>query len=417
MSTRAPGSPELLAAVGDLWPGAEVTWARFPGQHGTSAERRRHGIRLTVVPTAGGVGSALPSHPWAAARAVRRHSAAASRSAVAGRLALAAVLWTGAGRWWPHAIQVHGGAHDAFVDLMEGVFGEPVTVAVAIGTARVNRKRVVEVFDRRGRTLGFAKIGGSRVSDRDVRAESAALAALAQHGVPGALVVPRRVWAGTWRDAEVLVSTAVPHGLARRADRLAPPLREMRAFVETFAQPAAPLVGSSWWQRTGSAWSESAWARPGASDVAPDDAVRRSRAQACWGVLGERAGALVPRSAWHGDWTVWNMARHRAGLSLWDWERFDRDVPAGLDMVHHQLNTRPLTDAGQALGFLGAAAQQWHRASGADLRIAPDLLVALYLAQIVARYLPLIPVEGGLALRTRTDLLLQAWERQLEGLR
>jgi hypothetical protein len=42
---------------------------------------------------------------------------------------------------------------------------------------------------------------------------------------------------------------------------------------------------------------------------------------------------------WHGDWVPWNMARHRDGLLVWDWENRAPDVPIGFDLAHQAFQT------------------------------------------------------------------------------
>ena len=45
------------------------------------------------------------------------------------------------------------------------VFGEPVDLSLGLGTARANRKPVLQVFDARGRSLAFVKIGVTPVTE------------------------------------------------------------------------------------------------------------------------------------------------------------------------------------------------------------------------------------------------------------
>jgi hypothetical protein len=51
-------------------------------------------------------------------------------------------------------------------------------------------------------------------------------------------------------------------------------------------------------------------------------------------VAAAEPGEQLELGAWHGDWTPWNMAYDGAVLSVWDWERYQADVPAGYDALH-----------------------------------------------------------------------------------
>lgn len=373
--------------MADLWPHARVE----PGR-GSAADVL---AQFCVVPTAGGVGTALPVHPpRAAAGALCRFSAASTPRAVAQRLALAATLGLTLGvagpRGVPQTFRVVGDPRGSLEETLAQVFEQPVCFSVAIGTARVNRKRVLEVFDRAGATLGFVKLGGTAVSDADVAAESAALAQIATVQLPG-LCVPQVLWSGTWQGVPVLVISALPQSpWQRRTDRRDPPLREIGVLTRAFDQGSAPLTGTGWWPHT--------TARLTTTRAGGDG--RSERALACLDRLGTIAeGRTVAWSAWHGDFTPWNMARHRGGLSVWDWERFAVGVPAGLDTLHYALNTHWSTphDPRAALAVLrGASLDGWG--------------VGVYLAEILARYLPLRAGAGGDVLTSRTDALLSTWE-------
>ena len=57
-----------------------------------------------------------------------------------------------------------------------------VVFSVGIGTERVNRKPVLQIFDTEGRTIAFAKLGDSDQARADVGAEGVALSLLARRG-------------------------------------------------------------------------------------------------------------------------------------------------------------------------------------------------------------------------------------------
>ncbi len=392
LQTRNPEDP-LTDALAALWPGAGVVRGRGRAPRGCHQE-------FVVLPGAGGSGRAVPVAPAVASRAVRNWSAAGHPRSVAMRSVAAVALRLGLGAAVRDRVTVAGPAEGSLRDLLCAVFDEDVTFSVTVGTHRVNRKPVLEIFDRRGRSRGFAKIGLSWVAARDVAAETSALPHVAGLDDIG-IAVPQLVWAGTWHDVPVLVMSVVPRGLRqRRSDRSQPPVHEMRAFTDHFAQPPAQLAGSAWLRQLEHAFAQI------------DDVDLGRRTWQCLQTLLARAGDRpVPMSAWHGDWTPWNMARHRGRLGLWDWERFATGVPAGMDLMHYRVNVATVRS-----GTGPDVVQRALAAAPADSRCpAHDVLTGCYLAAINARYLPLAQGPGGAAIAARAEVFLCVWERWCAG--
>jgi len=377
----------LIEALSVLWPHAEV--GRGP-RHSAAG-----GLDYLVLP--GGRQTAVPRSPAAvSARAVGHSSAASGPRATALRLGLSGALRLGLGSVARDRIHVTGSAAGSLAELLGSLLGEEVRLAVSTGTARVNRKPVVEVFGADGRTRGFVKLGLSTVAWDDVRAEAEALrqvAGLVEHGI----VVPTLLRYGTWRGMPYLLMTGVPQARwHRRRDRHRPPVREMRALTDAFAQPAEAPADTGWLD--GVRGRLLGLADPAWRDTALDCLTALVRAT---------ARRPVPLSAWHGDWTPWNMARSRGRLSLWDWERFATGVPAGLDALHHVVNTSDAGTPEAVRRSLRRAEPVWRAVVGRS----PDAEVAsgLYLAAMAARYLPLAEGEGGRFIAGRAQVFLAAW--------
>ena len=84
-------------------------------------------------------------------------------------------------------------------------------------------------------------------------------------------------------------------------------------------------------------------------------------------------------------------------MLVWDWERFEADVPVGYDALHRAVQT--------AIGNQGVDPTGAARAliAGADRTLAPfdqdgrsaDLVVVLYLVELAARYLRDRQAEAG----------------------
>ncbi len=201
MSAVPAEDTSLIDAMAVLWPHAQVT--RGAGQ---AAPGDRH---FWVLP--GGRQTAVPSVRSVAARVVGHTSAAAGPKAAALRLGLSGALRLGLGSVARDRIRVTGSGEGSLAEFLGSLLGEEVQLAVSTGTARVNRKPVIEVFGARGATRGFVKLGLSPVVWGDVRAEARALAEVAvlpDHGIR----VPEVIWHGTWRGMPLLLATGAAPG-------------------------------------------------------------------------------------------------------------------------------------------------------------------------------------------------------------
>ena len=120
----------------------------------------------------------------------------------------------------------------------------------------------------------------------------------------------------------------------------------------------------------------------------------------------------VGLGGWHGDWGPWNMGMDDGVLQLWDWERYDADVPIGFDALHLiAQSVRPgerrarrqeetfLRSAPATLSELGV---------GTELH---DLTLRLYLLEIAVRYVDALTHGATPALRRRTSWVLGLLEQ------
>ncbi|OLT27979.1 hypothetical protein BJF79_42195 [Actinomadura sp. CNU-125] len=168
----------------------------------------------------------------------------------------------------------------------------------------------------------------------------------------------------------------------------------MRALAAVDGPAREPLAGSGFWEAIR------------ATPAALDDPGRAGRLAAVVEEIGARHGALdLDFGAWHGDWTPWNMAWHRGVLRLWDWERFERRVPLGFDLVHYRLQERTRRpgpspyarrpgDAPDVLAPLGLSAA------------AAEATLDLYLLALCCRYQRAGTGPRGEAVRAQADGLL-----------
>lgn len=353
--------------------------------------------RLAAVPNPRHPRLLVPAaSPRAAAAALMRFSSALGPRDVAARTGYAALLRAGLGRRLPGVVAAEGPS--SLRTHLASVLGEPVEVSLGLGTARANRKPVLEVFDRRGRRLAFAKVGTTAPTRGHVDAEAEALRRLAGADLPAGLLVPRLIAHDTWQGCSVLLMTGLPSAPSWRRDAGRVPAREADALARAFAEPALPLPSTPWWDTLSPP-----------TDGATATTARQRAALADLADLDERLDDPLDRGAWHGDWTPWNQSRTRHGLALWDWERFETGVPVGLDRCHYAVNAAVRRDGPRPEVVLaGLRTADLRTDSPADRRLA-----AAYLLTVAARYArdaATASDEAAVVVQRRADLVLGALE-------
>lgn len=318
----------MLDTVRTLFPGADVQF----GRPSTGAD-----FDFRFVPNARRPNLVVPATPArAAASAVRRFSAAADLRDSGNRWAAGLALRMGTARLARDAIAVRGSS-DSILRHLHELFGQPVTASIAIGTARANRKPVLEVFDCSGRTVAFVKVGVDPVSCKDVEAEARNLKALASRA-PTGLSIPELIDHSWWGDRLVLAMTPLATRCQRPGARRRVPTSLMGAFSRAWDTERLPLAQTPFWHRL----------QQSAGSLSPSEPTERlriamARVEQRWG------STYVETGAWHGDWTPWNMAWRAGLLQLWDFERLDCDGLFGLDVFHYVVNeTMQRAGVGQA---------------------------------------------------------------------
>lgn len=384
--TKGPTS-DLLDILGDLWPGATV-----------HAGRDRDAIaEFVALPSATDPRLLVPAgRPRDAARAVLRFSSDSSSADVARRVAGATWLRAARLRGLPR-VTVAGSSGDAgsLREHLSEALRTDVTFSIGLGTARVNRKPILEICDGDGATVAFGKLGVDARSRQDVTAESVALRTLAR-GDWNELEAPQVLHIGRWRTFLVLLLSPLP-SVPRKFPVGPPPapLAAMRELEGAYAATPAPLSGLPWLDRMRTVFGKLV------------DDRRAETALACLDrVTDEADGHSLTVSAWHGDWTPWNMSVARGKVNVWDWERFETDVPTGLDALHFRVNvatrSRGTTTATVLDALRDSGPSAHHRGTAAHLR------AGLYLTAITARYLPLAEGPRGSDIEPRGLCMLDA---------
>lgn len=328
---------------------SEVLELLWPGHRETSLPSRRG---LAMVPP-GRPRLVLPRRPGRVAAAALRSYNTAEAGVRRSQLALGAVaLRCGAAALVPGGISGGEGIEGIEGELTR-ILGQEVYVGLYLGPPRIAQKPVLQVLDRRGATLAFAKVGVNARTDALVAHEAHTLGELGRLGGQW-LRVPRLLHEGSWRGRRLTVQEAI----AGRDHQ--PVTAALRAAA------AAELVAA--WRSTYRPLCDSAFAARLLGQVA----------QLPWTTLGRRLREAVQLAfartgdvelafgAAHGDWVPWNMTSDGARLGVWDWEGFAHDVPVGFDELHWRIN--------DAVAIGGVAPR---RAVATQVRGAADSLARL----------------------------------------
>jgi hypothetical protein len=381
----------LRTAVGELWPPGDD-----PASDGSVDD-------LLVIPNLTAPRLLVPARPAAAgATALRRYSSALGVREAATRLAVSGLLRLGGGG----AIGDRLGRPDAGDSIerhLAGILGEPVVCSVGVGTDRANQKPVLQIFDRRGRSLAFAKVGMTPFTERLVAAEHQHLLTLAAHRLPTYLRVPQVIACSRWRGLLVLVLSDLSPSVTAtvRWGDVPAPRRAMDDLARSF--PADPLP----WIATvlGQEARRIAEALPPGADT--------DQFGAALEVVEAYVGPdPVELGAWHGDWTPWNMAHRGRRLLLWDWERFAVGVPLGLDPLHYDVYARCRRDGFTSTAVLAGLAEAGHPRDVDDPR--RSVVAATYLTTLAGRSLEGAarqPSAGAASSAGTALAALRAWTR------
>ena len=365
--TAGPSRAEnLITTVEQLWPNGRVV-------DGDDGRRSSGPTRwYAFVPNAAEARFLLPLQDGTSAgAALRKYSSSLTvREIVHRTLMSVAFRWGGTVMLRDRVGVV--GEQESLRSYLSEVLGEEVTFSISLGTARVNRKPILQIFSAKGRTLAYAKLGDSPQAMADVQAEALALRRI-EGRLPAALEVPAVLHTGMWRGTFILLLTPLRISMWQRpGGQMAVPTAEMLLLSEAFAEQDRRLEETALWadlQRgvealdDGPLRAQLGTLLPGLASLAPDHPLR----------VG----------AWHGDWTSWNMARAHGRVLLWDWERFETGVLQGLDHCHFLVNAQTRRHGFDAARILHALRDVQPVGQAPD---AAAVTVGVYLASLAHRY-------------------------------
>jgi hypothetical protein len=273
------------------------------------------------------------------------------------------------GRWLilPHLSGHLGGSH--------------LHAAVTVRRDNPNVKPTLQLFNRSGAPLGYAKLGWSRATRELVWGEAKALSAV--RGRLRVVEAPPLLASGEWRDTAFALVGPLPEGLRRwTTDPVAAPEATLDVAHSTGTHEA-PLAASAY--ATGM--------RGQLSDLQAYAPLETT-------VLREWLDRLVGQSKvltygrWHGDWVAWNLGSAGAKIAAWDWEHSGDDVPIGFDVLHwHFQHTLPTAGLAAAVAEVDRVVP--HLVKVGVRREAGPLVASLYLLEMFQRSVRLSAGGGG----------------------
>lgn len=294
-----------------------------------------------VLPSAAHPRYLVPLRSARAAAGIRFRPSSGRADTLA-RLVLRPALRTGVARLLPNRLVVETGdpSHPSLLGWIGAQLGrDDLSMAVAIGNPRPNRKPVLQVIDPVGGTVCFGKVGLTEHTCRLIRNETAFLA---RQGSTARVVVADLLASGDWKGREIaLLSDLAP----RIGTRLALTPEVVLEIARMQPTERHPVADSPWW----------AGVRRQVETSGDDDLARCL--DAVEPRLADRAWTF---GAWHGDMAPWNAAWDGDRLVTWDWERTSGPVPVGFDAVHAAFQVAHLDDGqpvpAAAAGVVGSEA-------------------------------------------------------------
>ena len=279
--------------------------------------------------------------------------------------------------------------------------GVDVRVGIMLGTPRANQKPVLQMFGRDGSVIGFAKIGHNDLTAELVRNEARTLDLLGRRR-PVLFETPRLLHHGQWQTLEVCAMSALSGKLGVHTphdQRIA----AMAELARLFGSTKQPLGASEYYRRLGVR-----------VDRVHEGETRRRLAAGLRAIANRWSDAEVELGAWHGDWGHWNMALDGTVVQLWDWERFDDQVPIGFDGLHFRAQSvRPATPAvRQQEGSFSDSVPEELGAFGVPAALH-EVTLALYLLEVGIRYATDLNHPTGEHVRNRCAWAIDFLERQL----
>ncbi|MBK6006667.1 hypothetical protein JJB11_11245 [Ramlibacter ginsenosidimutans] len=247
-----------------------------------------------------------------------------------------------------------------------------LSFAFFTGTDSPHRKVAIQVMDRSGRVLGFAKVTRDPKVAALLRYEAQMLREVAGLDLREGFV-PHVLFSGEMGGSEVLLTDTLKTRATRTTIDLGP---QHRAFLQEIASRTRAAPVSSW------ELADVLEARVGTllNRVPTDWQTRFSKAIE---TLRSEECPPLSRCFAQGDFTPWNTFLAGGRLYVFDWEYADRVQLAGSDVVHFVMN-QPRVKALPPAAKLAAAeqvlAEEW---TGIVRSCHRSVLISYVLGQVL----------------------------------
>lgn len=402
-SASAGGDRYLQDTIRLLWPApAQLSTGRRPDPAAGPCRG------YLVVPSAHRPKVLIPATPRrAAAAAIRGFKSTQGRREARLLAGFAAALRLGAGAVLPDRLYVTA-PPNATADDLETRLGielrQPVHLSLHISRPRAVRKPVLQVIDDAGRSFAFAKLGVDDLTDRLVLAEAETVRRLS--AMPWQVLrVPSVLHSGSWHGHPLLVQGSL--GRAGDADSDSQALAAaMDELARAGGTQRVPLATSPYW----TSLLERARRLPATQ-------LRDTIIESMTMLAAGCGTSVVEFGSWHGDWTPWNMNLAAGRVQVWDWEKFESDVPVGFDAAHYFVQravvwgSREPADVFAELVERADPLQAGHRLAAGDARLA----CWLYSLSLAVGYLEDGELEAGTSPVTRLASWLPATLHRAAG--
>ena len=279
--------------------------------------------------------------------------------------------------------------------LARGLGAPSVHLTIPVGPPRANRKPILQVSDLAGEPLAFVKVGHNPLTHALVDAEGRSLRAIAGDA-SNQIEAPRVRAEFEWYGSRVLVMSVLQIPTRRlsgndardRLKRLAAQITSLDGPVHRVPWRLHPLRGRL---------------RHAFDDLG--DQGRPFLAE----LEGHGDDVVLGVGAWHGDFNPGNFALVSGACPVWDWERFEANVPPGFDLLHHDLHRWITIERVQPeLAATRLLSRSADLLAGV-VSPADSLMTAqLYLLTLAERYLRDNQERAGASLGRVTDWLLPA---------
>ena len=257
---------------------------------------------------------------------------------------------------------------ESMVEHLRDHFDRSITSAIVLfGPPRANQKPVLQLHNRRGQTVAFAKVAWNELTTQLLRDEHAALAYLNQ--VPSlGFCVPRVLGAASFGEGSFLLLSPVAVSNRVRASKQR--AMDLAMAIERTSPGSVSRVSDSPFVDRLLQRSQDL---PIAHDIVHNLTLRHAERD-------------LPLRAWHGDFVPWNFLSGSKTMAVWDWERFDRAVPAGFDRLHYSFQLashRDPSSIGRAVATVRAELPEMLPELDS---VTADAHLDWYLAEVLCRY-------------------------------